>query len=364
MRQIFKSTSLILLLCCFLTAWESSEVVAQSSNRSSQKSRQAKKSRSKKKKSKRKNLKKPGPHGAVLGKEHITYWKVGVQITARGGNCRGLFATIPIPMEWHEQKVEVVHREISPYVRNIRYRFIDRIHAGVKQLLVTIPNLPAGKTAKAIFVFKVKRNAWEAPADPSKLKIAKRNKIPNSARKHLGQSPYIQTSHPKIRKAALKIKKASKDKSDWEKIEAYYDWIRKNIVYQEGDLKGALAALQDKTGDCEELTSLFIAFCRNAKIPARTVWIPDHCYAEFFMQDKKGNGYWIPCELTGVSKQFGKINTNYPILQKGDNFKVPEKKRKQRYVAEFLKGKTGGGRPNVKFMRVIIPDGGQYKTPD
>jgi hypothetical protein len=45
-----------------------------------------------------------------------------------------------------------------------------------------------------------------------------------------------------------------------------------------------------------------------------------------------------------------------PILQKGDNFMVPEKKGPQRYVAEFLKGSTlaGGGRPEVTFVREYV----------
>ena len=47
-----------------------------------------------------------------------------------------------------------------------------------------------------------------------------------------------------------------------------------------------------------------------------------------------------------------------PILQKGDNFKVPEKPRvPQRYVAEFLTGK--GGKPTVKFIRKKVGEDGE-----
>ena len=50
-----------------------------------------------------------------------------------------------------------------------------------------------------------------------------------------------------------------------------------------------------------------------------------------------------------------------PILQKGDNFKVPEKKERQRYVSEFLKGNAvaGGGKPSVEFIREAIEVDGQ-----
>ena len=46
-----------------------------------------------------------------------------------------------------------------------------------------------------------------------------------------------------------------------------------------------------------------------------------------------------------------------PILQKGDNFRVPEKSKPQRYVAEFLRIKDvrGNGRPKFRFVRQSVP---------
>jgi hypothetical protein len=47
-----------------------------------------------------------------------------------------------------------------------------------------------------------------------------------------------------------------------------------------------------------------------------------------------------------------------PILQKGDNFRVPEKpKDKQRYISPFLIGrpvKGGGGKPKVQFIEELV----------
>ena len=54
------------------------------------------------------------------------------------------------------------------------------------------------------------------------------------------------------------------------------------------------AALRDGTGDCEELSSLFIALCRAHGIPARTVWVPDHCYPEFYLA-----GFQLPDVFLG-----------------------------------------------------------------
>ena len=72
--------------------------------------------------------------------------------------------------------------------------------------------------------------------------------------------------------------------------ELIYDHVRDNVEYRNGRLKGALAALRDGHGDCEELSSLFIAVCRANKIPARTIWVPNHCYPEFYLVDQDGEG--------------------------------------------------------------------------
>jgi transglutaminase-like putative cysteine protease len=165
---------------------------------------------------------------------------------------------------------------------------------------------------------------------------------------YLGPSPSIESRHKQIR--ALADELTDPELSDWEQIERFYDYVRENVTYKNGTLKGALQALRDGDGDCEELTSLFIALCRAHGVPARTVWVPDHCYPEFYLVDENEEGHWLPCQAAG-DRAFGTIPELRPILQKGDNFKVPEKKGRQRYVAEFLTGKGGGGKPRVRFIR-------------
>jgi hypothetical protein len=52
------------------------------------------------------------------------------------------------------------------------------------------------------------------------------------------------------------------------------------------------------------------------------------------------------------SSELGACTDARPIMQKGDNFKVPEEPAVQRYVKEFLRGKGGGGgKPTVEFRR-------------
>jgi hypothetical protein len=287
--------------------------------------------------------------GVRLGEPVKQKWRVGMVVRAIGGPCSGLYGTIPVPTNWPEQEIVVSDEELTKHVRAVNYRMLE---GGVMQMQISVPTLPNGDTASALVTFEVFRRPAQPPEDTSILTIPKRPH--SSLGRYLNSSPYIESKDTKIRELARELMEENAAKPDWEKVEALYDWVRDHVEYREGKLKGALAALKDKTGDCEELTSLFIALCRANGIPARTVWVPGHCYPEFYLEDDESQGHWIPCQIAGA-REFGALTDPRPVLQKGDNFRVPEKKEAQRYVAEFLKGKAGGGKPQVTFHRDVLP---------
>ena len=282
-----------------------------------------------------------------LGKPLSQRCRVGLVVRSQGGDCRGLYATIPVPSSWPEQEVKVIDEETTPHVRSIRYRQTD---AGVEQMLVSIPRLPNGQVARALVTYEITRYAILEPDDTSNFIVPK--KLDLKIRRHLGVSPFIETRHGKIRSMANEIGENVDDA--WGLVEALYDSVRDQVDLRNGKLKGAVSALKDGTGSHEDLTSLFIALCRASRIPARTVWVPGHCYPEFYLMDEDGNGYWIPCQIAGL-RSFGSMPGQQPILQKGDNFKIPESKKRLRFVPEFLTGKSGGGKPRVTFVQDVLP---------
>jgi hypothetical protein len=286
--------------------------------------------------------------GVRLDKTIVEKIKIGMVITAQGGPCNGIVGTAPVPTEWPEQKVQILREDVTPNVRKVEYRTIAGGTA--KQMIVHVPHLNPGEECHALITFEITRRTTLPPEDKSIFKIAPHPDKEREAAMYLGPSPYIESHHPKIVKLA---KEAVEGKDGWEKVEAICDAVREKLEFRNGELKGALKGLNDGFGDCEEFSALFIAMCRAVDIPARTVWVPGHCYSEFYMVDDKGKGYWFPCQSAGT-KAFGGIPETRPILQKGDNFHDPDRPKDHlRYVSEFLKGSTtkGGGKPQVRFLR-------------
>jgi len=282
---------------------------------------------------------------AALGDVRTQRYRVGLQMTASGGACRDIHATLPVPAEWPEQKVRIVSEDVSPEVKSLTYRTLDD---GVKQMVVEIPVIPAGGQVRAIVTFELERAAILPPADTTGLRVPA--EPGRDLRKALGTSPSIETRNPRIVKFA---KAAAADHEGWSRVEAIYDAVRAKVEYRNCDLKGAARALADGWGDCEELTCLFIAACRSQGIPARTVWVEGHCYPEFWLEDAAGTGRWYPCQAAGT-RAFGSMPDQLPILQKGDEFRDPDRPGKSlRYVSEFLRGTPvpGGGPPQYEWIR-------------
>ena len=277
----------------------------------------------------------------------VQNWRIGL-VLKTPVTCTDVFATFPVPMNWPEQKVTVTGRTIDPQVTAWDTR---ELGGGVKQVMLKMARVPAGSTVEMTFNIAIERSWIVGPTQTDDLVIPA--KVGRDLRFFLSSSPYIDSSNARI-KAAWRGIAAEEVPNAWARVEQIYDFVREKVKYVEGSLKNASQALREGRGDCEEMTSLFVALCRNAKIPARMVWIPEHCYPEFYLEDASGKGHWFPCQAAGT-RQFGRMDEYRPVLQKGDRFKVPEKRTPTRYVSEFFKcDKKGKSDPDPNFIREII----------
>ena len=89
-------------------------------------------------------------------------------------------------------------------------------------------------------------------------------------------------------------------------------WLKENTVYQTHPINGGVQpsaeTFQKKTGDCDDLSFLYIALCRSLNIPARyirgyllknesnTITATSHAWAEVYIGESIGNNGWLPVE--------------------------------------------------------------------
>jgi hypothetical protein len=284
-------------------------------------------------------------HAPRFGAIGIQRYRVGVRVVAEGGRCRDIYATLPVPKDWPEQRVRIVEEDTTTDIRRLRFRDVD---GAARQMIVEIPDLPAGREARAIVTYELERSAILLPHTTNDLKLPTRSD--RDVRVFLRPSPYIESRHTSIVRL---MRETTQGTEGWGKVESIYDVVRQRVEYRNGELKGAARALKDGWGDCEELTCLFIAMARAAGIPARTVWVEGHCYPEFYLVCPDDKGYWYPCQAAGA-RAFGSMPDLLPILQKGDSFRDPDRPgRSLRYVSEFIRGSAvgGAGSPRVVWVR-------------
>jgi transglutaminase-like putative cysteine protease len=335
------------------------------------------------------------PLDVEFGPAIATRYRVGATFTARGGTVENIRAMVAVPLECPEQEVEILEEDISPEVDGVEYRQTDE---GVRQMLIHIPVLAPRQEAHATVTYEVRTAPILRPVDVSTLRAPL--KPDRTVKRYLGRSPFIDVNHRKIR-AAVKEALAALDKSqddassdaedaplagtpaielavakpgdaksaeasataaatataseasaDWRRVEALYDYAIDHVKYEEGADKSSVQVLEDGRGDCQAIAALFVALCRTEKIPARMVWVDGHQYAEFYLENETGAGRWFPVESAG-RRAFGEMPVARVILQKGDNFRVPERPRDRlRYASDYALFLSKPDRqPKIAYIR-------------
>ncbi len=294
-----------------------------------------------------------GDGAALLGQSRKQRWRGGVTVKAVGGPCRGIVATIPVPVDWPEQTVVISDEDLTPQVRVNQGKNMK----AVPQMKVTIRSLGSGQEARAILTYEVTRYAQEPPTDPQNYRIPEDKDVPRDLRIYLAPSlPHIDSRERRIRLLGDTL--GANEQYDWKRVEAIFEYVRGKIKFSKGTMKGGIEALEAKTGNHEDMCFAFIAICRAAGIPARTVWVPDHCYPEFYLVDAEGKGRWFPCQVAGP-REFGGISDTRPIFQKGDWFRDPRdgaefRRKTYAMLPETMIGV--GGRPRKEFIREMLPE--------
>jgi transglutaminase-like putative cysteine protease len=328
------------------------------------------------------------PYACRLGPATVYRYQVGATVTARGPT-QNVRLMVALPWECAEQQIELVEEDVAPEARTDERKLAT---GEANQLLIHIPQMVGGQKAHALYTFEVTAHTLLPPEQTDTLVIPA--KPDRELKQYLGRSPYIETDHRDIREAleeawqtlepasagdeatdeAANQQDASPEAddepptgspsdtpaadddadavTDWRRVEAIYDYIIDRITYEEGEDQSSVQVLKIGKGDCQAIGALFVAMCRTAKVPARLVWVHGHQHAEFYLEDETGVGRWYPIETAG-QRAFGEMPVARVILQKGDNFRVPERRRERlRYASDYaLFLSTAGTKPSIKYVR-------------
>ncbi|MGD2094483.1 MAG: transglutaminase-like domain-containing protein [Phycisphaerales bacterium] len=118
---------------------------------------------------------------------------------------------------------------------------------------------------------------------------------------------FIDTDNVTLRKASDML--WSRSANAYEYAQKCSQYIMDTFDFIAVDRRRTISELiARKGGDCGNLSSLFITLLRCKKVPARHVIVPNHVWAEFYLE---GQG-WIPVDPT--FKLFGKANRSYERL--------------------------------------------------
>lgn len=254
---------------------------------------------------------------------------VVIEITAANGAVSNVTASGPLLLDWPAQKIELVARTTSPGARAV-----DKSEPGVAAWVeIVAPRIPAGGRVTVTRTYRVTRSAVTTNLPITKLETVER---PSRAmRRHLGTAPGVVPRERRIRELAAAT--ADRDDPAGTRAIAFARWVRDNIRYEFDPVyRGAETCLETKIGDCDDMSSLFISLCRASSIPARTIWIEDHAYAEFLLVDPDGEERWVPVDLASRSP-VGSVRQVKPILQKGDGFVDPFTRRRVHYVPQGVR---------------------------
>jgi hypothetical protein len=268
---------------------------------------------------------------------------IGVELQGKGDAVK-LQATTPVPTEFPEQKIE----KAEVLTEGCEAR-IAPLASGAAQLEMAAGGISKGQVIRAVARFKMtlskQYHGFAKEQFPAKQPLPVDIK-----RTYLQDSPGIQTSNEQVRKLAKEI--AAEHKHPWDQARAIAKWIRKNIEAHIGAYTSVTAAMQNKKGDCEEMSAVFVALCRALQIPARLVWVPNHNWAEFYLTNEKGEGHWLPGHVSCYD-WFGWTGAHELVLQKGDRIMHPQKRVPQRLLQDWMQWQ--GSRPDIRFIGELKP---------
>jgi hypothetical protein len=280
------------------------------------------------------------------------------------GVTRDLRSGTAVPVELPEQQIDDATIITQGCVAEFR-----QFAPAAGQMLLSAPALAAGQVVMATARFRL--TLLKQFFDYNREFFPTKQEFPKDfCKQYLYKSRGIQTRPKEVRELAEKL--GGQLEHPWDKAHAFKKWVWENIHSDKAmRYTGVVNAIRTGVGDCEERACVFAALCRLHGIPTRTVWVPNHVWAEFCLHDHQGQGHWIPAHTSGYT-WFGLTGGHELVLQKGDGVQIPGLGKELRFAHDW--SKSAGPRATVVYTSELRPlasqlaedpgPGGRIKPPE
>ncbi len=133
-----------------------------------------------------------------------------------------------------------------------------------------------------------------------------------------GNTVVIAPNHIRVQQTAHQVLRDVNSTNSLQIAQALFIWLKEHITYavhmNNTNVQPASVTLLKKTGDCDDLSFLYISLCRSVGIPARFIrgylltetragyvsGVP-HAWVEVFVGNALGTNGWIPVECACVA---------------------------------------------------------------
>ncbi len=145
-----------------------------------------------------------------------------------------------------------------------------------------------------------------------------------------GDVVLIDPNNPNIKTTANQVILNQDTDNSFIIAKELFKWLKQNVNYEihlsQSDVQPAFTTFKKKTGDCDDLSVLYISLCRAAGIPARfirgflineengDIIATGHAWSEVFVGGSIGNNGWIPVECACCTASIkADINQNFGV---------------------------------------------------
>jgi Transglutaminase-like superfamily len=143
---------------------------------------------------------------------------------------------------------------------------------------------------------------------------------------------YVDPLNPNILATATQIHQQLQTNNTFLLAKELFTWLKESTQYKlhsndtlENNVQSAAETYLLRTGDCDDLSFLYISLCRSQGIPARIVRgylientatfpiIGPHAWTEVFVGEGVGNNGWIPVECAGSGDVVTEEHQNFGV---------------------------------------------------